>query len=260
MKVNRFFLLCLIFAFILPIVVAQVGCQSGEDAFGFHLEQGGWYRGRQEHEMALGHYECAVGINPFSASARRGRGISFDNLGRYEEALLDFNIIVDRDPESAQAHLNFGWINYRLGENELALESYNKALQLDKDYARVYHNRAVLYQRVGEVEKSIEDYEKAIELEHDPLDWSYRGLATVYNTIGNEGEAERYFNLALEANPELTIDIIPQNLQLSTRLQELRESVVRYLPFIIFVTIIVLWGLVNLWKFLQYAHKRIRGY
>ena len=68
---------------------------------------------------------------PDYAYAFNNRGISYKNLGRYDEAIAD----------------------------------YNRAIELKPDYAKAYRNRALAYRAIGKPDKAKADKARADELE-----------------------------------------------------------------------------------------------
>jgi tetratricopeptide (TPR) repeat protein len=59
------------------------------------------------------------------------RGISYERLARYKEAIRDFTQVIDIDPQNANAYFNRGCCYDSIGELDLAISDYSVALELD---------------------------------------------------------------------------------------------------------------------------------
>lgn len=63
--------------------------------------------------------------------ALHNRGISYERLGNYKEAIRDFTSVIEIDPENANAYFNRGCCYDSIGELDLAISDYSVALELD---------------------------------------------------------------------------------------------------------------------------------
>jgi Flp pilus assembly protein TadD len=59
------------------------------------------------------------------------RGISYERLGQYTEAISDFTRVIEIDPDNANAYFNRGCCYDSVGELDLAISDYSVALELD---------------------------------------------------------------------------------------------------------------------------------
>ena len=59
------------------------------------------------------------------------RGISYERLGHYKEAIKDFTRVIEIDPDNANAYFNRGCCYDSVGELDLAISDYSVALELD---------------------------------------------------------------------------------------------------------------------------------
>jgi len=67
------------------------------------------------------------------------------------------------NPDYADAYNNRGNAYSRLGKYQQAIEDYNKAIRLKPDYADAYHNRGLAYFTQGENKLGCIDAKKACE-------------------------------------------------------------------------------------------------
>ena len=63
--------------------------------------------------------------------ALHNRGISYERLGHYKEAIRDFTRVIEIDPDNANAYFNRGCCYDSVGELDLAISDYSVALELD---------------------------------------------------------------------------------------------------------------------------------
>ena len=59
------------------------------------------------------------------------RGISFDKLGDFKKAVIDFTTVIKLDPSNVNAYFNRGSAFDSLGQYDKAVSDYTKALDLD---------------------------------------------------------------------------------------------------------------------------------
>lgn len=59
------------------------------------------------------------------------KGISYERLGQYKEAIKDFTRVIEIDPDNANAYFNRGCCYDSVGELDLAISDYSVALELD---------------------------------------------------------------------------------------------------------------------------------
>jgi tetratricopeptide (TPR) repeat protein len=104
---------------------------------------------------------------PQRASVYIGRGIVFDALGRYEEALADYDQAAEREPENPAIYLNRGNTYMNMGENDQAIENFTRAIELNPIYVDAYNNRGIVYFNMDDYDHAIENYTQAIELYPD---------------------------------------------------------------------------------------------
>ena len=68
-------------------------------------------------------------------------GAIYAGLGRYKEAITNYNKAIELKPDYAEAYNNRGNALNKLGENEEATYSYYKALKLDPKYVEAHNKR-----------------------------------------------------------------------------------------------------------------------
>jgi tetratricopeptide (TPR) repeat protein len=93
------------------------------------------------------------------------RGETYREMGRYGEALGDFNRAIDLDPALEWlewAIANRGETYRRMGRYGEALADFNRAIELDPDDARTIGSRGETYQAMGRYQDALADFNRAI--------------------------------------------------------------------------------------------------
>ena len=89
-------------------------------------------------------------------------------LGKYQQAIDNFNEAIELDPEYADVYNNRGVAYAILGDNDQAIADFNKVLEIEPNDTQAYLNRGLTYKTLGQINEAIIDYERALELSTDP--------------------------------------------------------------------------------------------
>ncbi len=111
----------------------------------------------REHEAAVRRFSRAYELDPNLREARLDRGIIyFREMGKYEEALADFDALIAADSEYGPARLNRAMLYQERGQYQQALIDLEAFLMLpdeDEEYVAVAKRTAVLLRElVAEME------------------------------------------------------------------------------------------------------------
>lgn len=117
-------------------------------------------------DKALFHFNVelrkAEGQN--ESNALHHRGLAYNGLGQFKEAITDFDKAIKLSPKESTYYNSRGFSYHRQGNYKLALADYNKAIELNNKGAGFYNNRGILYRDLGQYDKAIADYDQAIKL------------------------------------------------------------------------------------------------
>ena len=92
---------------------------------GLHRYFGNHSHIRSEHETAVSYFARAYTIAPDYRQARLARGVLLSReLGRYDEALAEFNWLLARDDADGEARLNRAMLYQQIGDFEAALADF----------------------------------------------------------------------------------------------------------------------------------------
>jgi Flp pilus assembly protein TadD len=129
----------------------------------------------------------------------RGFNRSF-RLGRFEEAIADFDEAIALNPGVAKFWSNKGQALGMLGRNEEALVAYNKAIELMPRDADYWNNRGAVKIQKGDFAGAIADCTHSIELNSRQRD-AFTNRAFAYSSTGQYDGAVADSRTALELNP-----------------------------------------------------------
>jgi tetratricopeptide (TPR) repeat protein len=98
------------------------------------------------------------------ADAYALRALALSLVGRYLEAIADYDQALAMRPDHAVALNNRAWALYKMGRIEEAMPDVQKSLQLDGRSPHAFDTRAHLHQARGEADLAYSDYRQAMVL------------------------------------------------------------------------------------------------
>ena len=96
------------------------------------------------------------------ASAFAMRALALSLLGKYPEAITDYDSALALDPNFPIALNNRAWAYFRMGNIKAAWPDVQRSLALDPWSGHAYDTRAHLYHAEGNAEAAYEDYQSAM--------------------------------------------------------------------------------------------------
>ena len=158
------------------------------------------YEQRGRYDQAIRDYNEVIYLDPGYGPAYVNRANAYQGNGDYDQAIQAYDEIIRRSPNFVPAYYNRGNAYERKGELDQAIKDYDAVISLDPAYGPAYINRANAYQEKGPYDRAIEDYDRAIRLNPGNAHAYYsRGLA--YRNKGDQGRALQEFNEAIRLNP-----------------------------------------------------------
>jgi CHAT domain-containing protein/regulator of sirC expression with transglutaminase-like and TPR domain len=140
------------------------------------------------YEEAITDYNQAIVLKADYYNVYRNRGNARSNLGHYEEALADYNQAIALNADSRFAYIDRGNALYSLGRYEEALADYTQAIALKADYHSGYYGRGCALYSLGRYEEALADDNQAIALKAD-FHYAYNGRGCVMKKLGRYEEA-----------------------------------------------------------------------
>jgi protein O-mannosyl-transferase len=99
--------------------------------------------------------------NPGQPHVHSNYGISLHDVGRYDEAIQQYNLALQARPEFASAYNNRGNSHAFKRDFQSALADQTRAIELDPGFGRAWFNRAVTHFQLGRLQEAMHDLEQA---------------------------------------------------------------------------------------------------
>jgi tetratricopeptide (TPR) repeat protein len=170
-----------------------------------HNGLGNVYHALGRYEEAMAEFQWAIELGPQNATPYNGLGLTYYNLGRHEEAAAAYQRAIELDPQYATPHNNLGLVYAAQRRYEKAVAAYQRAIELDPQYATPHNNLGLVYAAQGHHEKAVTAYQWALELvpRHAP---AYFNLALAEVQRNNVDAALAQLEHAIALEPEEAIE------------------------------------------------------
>ena len=122
------------------------------------------YRELGQDAEALQDVNMLVQLRP-TARSRNIRANQLRQMGRYDEALAEYNWALAIQPGYYLALLGRGRIWVKLEKWDLALSDFNQAIAFNPNYVNTYFDRARVWKVKHEYARAISDFEQALRLD-----------------------------------------------------------------------------------------------
>jgi len=166
-----------------------------------HYNRGVAYNSIGRYEDAIKDYKQAARINPDYSEANYNLGLAYGKLGRQQEAIEAFKQAIRIKPDYAEAYINLGVTYDELGRRQEAIEAYKQAIRIKPDYAKAYLNLGVTYYRLGRYKDAVEPYKQAIKIKPDFV-LAHYNLGVAYFVLGDKNSALEEYKILKTLNTE----------------------------------------------------------
>ncbi len=167
------------------------------------------------------YYKIALDLKPADSLLRMKYARTLDKLGRYDEAVVQYNAALANSkgdmevlyaleriylkklaqtPSDAELHANIGAIKQAQGDFESALSYYGKAEQINPTNVNTRLNVGTLFQQKKDYLKALKSYDSVLTLYPDNVQANlYK--AQVLSEMGNKQEALNLYKKVLSVDP-----------------------------------------------------------
>jgi Flp pilus assembly protein TadD len=137
--------------------------------------------------------------------AHNNLGEALLQMGRADEAAVQFREALEIQPNSAQAHNNLGTILAQKNEADEAIAHFQKALQIQPQNWEAHGNLAsVLFYQKGRADEAMAHCQKALETSPD-LAQAHIILGHILLQQGRDAEAMSHYQKVLQTEPDSPI-------------------------------------------------------
>lgn len=155
------------------------------------------------YEDAVGHLTEALRLNPGYIEARNNLAVTYYKTGRYDEAFLELHESLRLNPGYAEAHGNLGNIYAGEGRYEEAIIELKEAIRLNPGYAVAHNNLGNIYALQNKSVEAPEEFREALRLNPEYA-IARSNLGNIYADMGRYEEALKEFQEVLRLDPEFT--------------------------------------------------------
>lgn len=121
---------------------------------------------RNKPQDALAYLEKAVAEDPANTKAALYLGITYQQLGRTDDAIATLRKLLPRSgDQSALVAFNLGNVYFSKGSAAFAEQYYTQAIQADGNFSSAFLNRANARIKTGALKDAVSDYQTYLTLE-----------------------------------------------------------------------------------------------
>jgi protein O-mannosyl-transferase len=155
------------------------------------------------YEEGIRELKRSVEIMPSFGSAFTQIGVAYFRLKNFEKAIENYNKATALQQADAITLNNIGSVYFEWKKYGEASENFNKALQIDPRFVDAYMNLGSVYGTLGNFNSAIECFQNAIKYSPDNAR-AYFYIAMTYQNRGDKLNADKYYKIAEQMNPQLT--------------------------------------------------------
>ncbi len=158
------------------------------------------YNALGRHEDAEKEFQRSMSLNPNDACPYAQSGSMYYDLGKYPEAIAAFKRAVSLSP-SYGSYMFLGNSYVYARDYEPSIEAYKKAIQIDPKNKRAYYQLGIAYDYQQRYEESIKVYNEVLKIDPDHEGARY-SLAVAYAAQHNKRAAIEQYEILKKNNAE----------------------------------------------------------
>ena len=136
-----------------------------------------------------------------SDAARLDRAMTLHQLGRLDEAELEYRLIMAASPDNDAVRHLLGVLAYHRGQDELAMARIGEAIAMNPLRAHYHFNLGLARARAGRHAAALAAFAEAFRLDPRSAEAQYNA-GNVLRELGRTDEAARAFRLAVRLRPD----------------------------------------------------------
>lgn len=206
--------LCVRFAGVVVVLLAQPGCSGNTDEAAQFFLRGNVQLQKREYREAIRYYSEALDKKPDFADAYNNRGLARFRNDDPEGALADYSRAIDTDPDFGAAYLNRAEVRLETGDAAGSLTDLQRIEPAYRD-STFYHARlGDTYTRLSNLAQAQAAYDRALQLDPDNVEALTNRAALYYSQKAYE-PAGQDIARALRLNPRQDAALNNQSLLLA---------------------------------------------
>ena len=139
--------------------------------------------------------------SPRSSRAHDNLGFTYEQMGRYKEAIIEFDKAVKLRPENYKAHTNLGVALAKIGLYNLSIQELGVALKINPYYYKAYNKLGLIYSEIEDYGAALYNLGMAVKL-NPRFAKGYNDIGTVYGYIGDLNVSLIAFKTAIRLDPD----------------------------------------------------------
>ncbi|MFH1784624.1 MAG: tetratricopeptide repeat protein [bacterium] len=162
------------------------------------------YKERKDEEdakLGLRKYADVKKLAPDYVMVHYQEGILYSSMGKFDEALRNFQKAIDLDPVFAPTYFRIGMVYTQMEKWDKALESFQQSIDIYPSFFDAQINIANLKFMLGDVEGSEKAFLVARDINPQSIT-TYRNMGLLYANLNRFDEARRQWKRALAIDPE----------------------------------------------------------
>ena len=128
-------------------------------------------------------------------------GMSYQKLGRHQEAAAMFNKAIQMNPDDPKNYVNLGNAFFSLRQYEEAKRQYQGAIDKDPSFLSAYENLGVLAALTGDYEGALGVFDSVLHIDPDHFP-AYINIARIYSKMGKPEDVIPLLEAYLDRNPK----------------------------------------------------------
>ena len=124
--------------------------------------------GRQgKQEESIGHYRCALRLNPNNVEAHNNLANALHQTGQLDEAVACYYEALRCRPDCAEVYANLGTALVRLGRLDEAVGVFRQAITIKPTFPEAYSNLGEALKELGQLDQTEASFEQALRQRSD---------------------------------------------------------------------------------------------
>jgi tetratricopeptide (TPR) repeat protein len=155
-------------------------------------------------------------------------GLVYLQNDRYDDAIVYLDKALALKPNFDPALNALGIIHFIRGDLQKAMNYFEKCLKVNPEYTEARNYLGSVYQELGHLDKAEAEFKKAIaDNTYKSRELPYYNLARLYLTKGNDEEALKLVNAAIELNDRMVMALNLKGILLE-RFGNFKEAIYSY--------------------------------